>query len=152
MCKQIHTQVSQSSLADVYHDPVVGKCTQHPHRVDPDQRKKRLFQRPEIRIRCFGHGNDIFIDQFLHKQGSAQGSQRCSYNTDHYHSEKPFIIFHHISQSPLQDLSRIVHLGSGTADVHARAFYCLYIFCHYAAPPVFFPAWSKSPPPLICVS
>ena len=146
MGKQIVTQPFQRALADIDQYPVVKK-----RRADTDGIKTGypgdgVEQTGEIRAGGADHGQNIHIDQCLHKHGSLYVGQHADKDADHRNNTVGRIVFQNIGHQSSDELAGIFHLGPfshGRSPAGAALECSCFFFCHYASPPFS----SKSPLP-----
>ena len=81
-CEHGVTHISQSTLADVDHDPVVdiGGC--HTDSIKTGYTSNGHGQRAKIRIVCMQQRDDVLVDQSFCKHGSLNIGQNTGQNTD----------------------------------------------------------------------
>ena len=67
MGEQIIPQAPEGPLGHLYHYPVICPGKKRPYGVNGAYPNKRRRQRPKIRLPCANHGQDIDVNQGLHK-------------------------------------------------------------------------------------
>ena len=81
MGKKLDSELFKGTLAHIDHDAVIGKGQPYTNEVHTGQTDKRCGQRAKIGIGSSGQGDNIIVNQSLHKQGSLNGDQSRSENT-----------------------------------------------------------------------
>ena len=81
MGKKLNSELFKGPLTHIDHDAVIGKGQPHTHEVHASQTNERCGQRSEIRISGSSQGDNIIINQGLHKQGSFDCDQSRAKNT-----------------------------------------------------------------------
>ena len=139
-CKKLDTQLFHCSLTDIDHNPVVPVSRYNGDDVHNRDSHKRLRQQRKVRRSGLHQRHDVVIHQRLHKEHSPHSRHRSNENTDYHQQKRKLVILYHVSEQTFENPQNVT-------------FFHFFRSCfHLYQIPFHQPAWSKSPPPLICDS
>ena len=117
--KQVIPQTQHGSLADIDHDPVVGKRGDDADPHHTGQLDQIRAQAAEI-VRPLGkHWHDVIVHQFLGKTGPNHRGHRVDQDTGHHDQKRIFIIVEHILDHPLNGGCNSRYSCSGMFVTHS---------------------------------
>ena len=146
MDKKFIAQIFQRALGDLGHRAVLDEYRQDAHTVEACHAQNGVRKAGEI-IALFGQqGQDVAVDQGLHKQGALHLGKDGQQNAAKHQNDLHLILLHHIGEDALKHLAGVFYLGAGAMAAAAGAHFDYFrLLCHYASPPFS----SKSPEPLV---
>ena len=143
--EQVVAQTFQGSLGDLGHGAVLDEEGQDAHAVEAGHTGDGMQQAGEI-VALFGQqGQDVAVDQSLHKQGALDLSEHAEQNTAQHQDDLELVLLHHVGQDALEHLAGVLYFGAGACVAAGAHFYYFRLLCHQASPPFS----SKSPEPLV---
>ena len=143
--EQVVAQTFQGALGDLGHGAVLDEDGQDTHAVEAGHTGDGMQQAGEI-VALFGQqGQDVAVDQSLHKQGALDLSEHAEQNAAQHQDDLELVLLHHVGQDALEHLSGVLYFGAGACVAAGTHFYYFRLLCHQASPPFS----SKSPEPLV---
>ena len=145
MGEQIVAQTLQRALGDVCHNARLREVGDDAADVEGGGASDGSRQTGEIAALLCQQGQNVVVDELLHKQRALHGSQHADNNADAYRHHSGGVGFADIAHNAHKDLAGVFDLGAGSAGAAGTDFNHLCFFCHYASPPFS----SKSPEPWV---
>ena len=143
--EQVVAQTFQGALGDLGHGAVLDEDGQDAHAVEAGYTGDGMQQAGEI-VALFGQqGQDVAVDQSLHKQGALDLSEHAEQNAAQHQDDLELVLLHHVGQDALEHLAGVLYFGTGACVAAGAHFYYFRLLCHQASPPFS----SKSPEPLV---
>ena len=143
MGEQIVAQTLQRALGDVRHNARLREVGNDTADVEGGGASDGSRQTGKIAALLCQQGQNVVVDEFLHKQRALHGSQHADNDADAYRHHSGGVGFTDIAHNAHKDLAGVFDLGAGSAGAAGTNFNHLCFFCHYASPPFS----SKSPEP-----
>ena len=100
------------SLADIDHDPVIGKCRDNSRCHYAYQTNQIGGQTAEIPGAAFEHWCNVIINQRLGECRPYNSCDGSNQNADNYNQKRNFVIMKHISNDPVDQPDGCIHSGS----------------------------------------
>ena len=116
--EQVVPKVTHGALADVDHNPVVGKGGNHAHSHNTGQTHQVGSQFTEIGGTVGHHRYDILIHQLLREGSSHHCGNGSNQNADNHQDKLDFIVMKHILDDPLDERRRRGHPGLMFSVLH----------------------------------
>ena len=147
MGEHLVPQVFQRSLGDNGHHTALTEGGNHTDGIEAGRAGNGPGQTGEIVALLGEQGENVVVNQFLHKQGSLDVGQNADEDAANHNNDGNFVEFENITQNAFENLAGIFNLGAraaGAAGTGSLDNFCFFL-CHYWSPPF----WSKSPEPLV---
>ena len=109
MVEHIVPETAQRALRYIYHDTIICVYAGDTGGIEARCTEYRSQKGGEVPAAGFQHGDDITVDQLLHKHGSLQIRQYAGDNADEHEDHMNFIEAEDVTHEPFQDLSRILN-------------------------------------------
>ena len=143
--EQVIAQTFQRALRDMRHDARLREVGDDAADVERGGAADGSRQAGEIAAFLCQQGQNVVVDEFLHKQGALHGGQHADNDAHRHRNHRNGVGFTDIAHNAHKNFAGIFDLGAGSAGTAGADFYNFCFLCHYASPPFS----SKSPEPWV---